>query len=498
MSAGDDRRADKRADGRADGRTGGAPLATATQVLMRIAPRYLPFADAASDQLPLGRLLRLALFQISVGMAMVLLTGTLNRVMIVEMSVPAWLVAVMVSLPVLFAPFRVLIGYRSDTHRSVLGWRRVPYIWFGSLMQFMGLSFMPFALMLLAKGGPDPAIAGQIGAALAFLLVGAGLHTTQTAGLALANDLAPNESRPRVVALLYVMLLLGMVISALLFGWLLADFSNERLIRVIQGAAALTMILNSVALWKQEPRNKALTAPDRERPSFRESWQAFAGGGRYSRLLVVVGLGTAAFTMQDVLLEPYGGEVLGLSVSQTTLLTALLAGGTLVGFALSARWLSRGLDPCRMAAAGLLVGLVAFSCVIFASPLESALLFRIGATLIGLGGGLFVVGTLTAAMDLADSEHGGLALGAWGAVQATATGVAIAAGGALRDTVAALAEQGLLGPALRETSVGYTVVYHLEIGLLFTTLAVIGPLVRLRRESRSRPDSRFGLAEFPG
>jgi len=474
------------------------PPVNLAQLLMRIAPKYLPFADAATPELPLKRLLRLSLFQISVGMAMVLLTGTLNRVMIVEMSVPAWIVAMMVSLPVLFAPFRVLIGYRSDNHRSVLGWRRVPYIWFGSLMQFMGLSFMPFALMLLAKGGADPSVAGQVGAALAFLLVGAGLHTTQTAGLALANDLAPEDSRPRVVALLYVMLLVGMVASALLFGWLLADFSNERLIRVIQGAAALTMILNSVALWKQEPRNKALTAADRDRPTFRESWQAFAEGGHYSRLLVVVGLGTAAFTMQDVLLEPYGGEVLGLSVSATTLLTALLAGGTLVGFALSARWLSRGLDPCRMAAIGLLVGLVAFSCVIFASPLESALLFRIGATLIGLGGGLFVVGTLTAAMDLADSEHGGLALGAWGAVQATATGIAVAAGGALRDTVSSLSEQGLLGEALQGPSIGYGFVYHLEIGLLFTTLAVIGPLVRLRRESRPRPDSRFGLSEFPG
>ncbi|KAA5605056.1 BCD family MFS transporter [Roseospira marina] len=484
--------------GSSDGPEAPPQPVTFAQVFMRIAPKYLPFADAATAELPLRRLLRLSLFQISVGMAMVLLTGTLNRVMIVEMGVPAWVVAVMISLPVLFAPLRVLIGYRSDNHRSVLGWRRVPYIWFGSLMQFMGLSFMPFALVLLAKGNGDAFMAGQIGAALAFLLVGAGLHTTQTAGLALANDLAPDETRPRVVALLYVMLLVGMGVSALMFGWLLDDFSNGRLIRVIQGAAVLTMVLNIIALWKQEARNKRLTDPGRERPSFKDSWRAFAGGGQYSRLLVAVGLGTAAFTMQDVLLEPYGGEVLGLSVSQTTLLTALLAGGNLVGFALSARWLSRGLDPCRMAAIGLLVGLVAFPCVIFSSPLGSPLLFRIGATLIGLGAGLFVVGTLTAAMELADSDHGGLALGAWGAVQATATGVAIAAGGAVRDVVSSLSEQGLLGEVLTGPSIGYGVVYHLEIGLLFTTLVVIGPLVRLRRESRSRPDSRFGLAEFPG
>ena len=91
---------------------------------MRLGPRLLPFADAATVELPLPRLLRLALFQVSVGMAVVLLTGTLNRVTVVELGVPAWLVSIMVSLPLLFAPFRALVGYRSDTHRSALGWRR--------------------------------------------------------------------------------------------------------------------------------------------------------------------------------------------------------------------------------------------------------------------------------------------------------------------------------------------------------------------------------------
>ena len=84
-------------------------------------PAYLPFADVVSDDLPLSRLLRLSLFQVSVGMALVLLVGTLNRVMIVELSVPASIVGIMLALPLIFAPFRALIGYRSDTHRCALG-----------------------------------------------------------------------------------------------------------------------------------------------------------------------------------------------------------------------------------------------------------------------------------------------------------------------------------------------------------------------------------------
>ena len=97
---------------------------------------------------------------------------------------------------------------------------------------------------------------------------------------------------------------------------------------------------------------------------------------------------------RDILLEPYGGEVLGLSVGATTALTALLAGGALVGFAIAARSSRRGGDPCRVAGFGALVGVIAFVTVILSGPLGSALIFRTGTVLIGLGGGMFAVGTL--------------------------------------------------------------------------------------------------------
>ncbi len=462
-----------------------------------LGPRFLPFADAATDTLPLSRLLRLSLFQVSVGMAIVLLNGTLNRVMVLELQVPAWLVALMVSLPLLFAPARALIGFQSDNHRSHLGWRRVPYIWFGTMAQFGGLAIMPFALLILSGDTHWPAWVAHLGAGLAFLLVGAGLHTTQTAGLALATDLAPKETRPRVVALLYVMLLVGMVVSSVAFALLLEDFSQLRLIQVIQGAAALTIVLNLTALWQQEARNPKRTAPDRARPSFRESWQAYLRCGNAGRLLLAIGLGTAGFSMQDILLEPYGGQILGLSVSATTGLTALLAGGMLAAFLFASRWLARGWDPVRLAGLGAVLGVFAFAAVLLAAPLDSALLFRIGTTLIGGGGGLFAVGTLIAAMDLADHVESGLALGAWGAVQATAAGVAIALGGALRDIVTTFAENGYLGPALTDPSTGYGVVYQLEIILLFAALAALGPLAR-RPGEHDRTPEKFGVPDFPG
>lgn len=466
-------------------------------VWTEIGPKFLPFADAASEQLPLSRLLRLSLFQLSVGMAITLLTGTLNRVMILELSVPAWLVAIMIALPLLFAPFRALIGHKSDTHRSILGWKRVPYIWFGTLMQYGGLAVMPFAILLLGKGDA-PFYAGHIATAIAFLLIGAGMHTTQTAGLALASDLAPAQTRPRVVALLYVMLLVGMVLSALIFSVLLANFDHIKLIRVIQAAAALTFLFNVVALWKQEARNPQATRSDVHRPTFKEAWQSFAAQTSTRRLLLAVGLGTLAFSMQDILLEPYGGEVLGLSVSHTTLLTALFACGTLVGFALSASKLSRGSDPYRYAALGLVVGIVGFSLVVFAGPLHSAFMFRAATVLIGFGSGLFAVCLLTATMNVADQAASGIALGAWGAVNATAAGIGLAAGGALRDVVTAMGEQGWFGQPITDPAFGYGAVYHLEIALLFATLIVLGPLVgHARRADKNQSNHSFGLAELP-
>jgi BCD family chlorophyll transporter-like MFS transporter len=475
----------------------------------RVGLRFLPFADAATVDLPLPRLLRLSLFQVSVGMALALLNGTLNRVMIVELAVPAWLVSLMIALPIAFAPLRALIGFRSDHHASALGWKRVPYIWFGSMMQFGGLAILPFALLVLTGGGHGPAWVGHAGAALAFLLIGAGLHTTQTAGLALATDLAAPEQRPRVVALLYVSLLLGMVGSGLLLGWLLQSFSHLRLVQVIQGAALVTMALNAIALWKQEARRPrgSVEAPEAV-PSFREAWRGFSAVPNARRLLWAVGLGTAAFSMQDILLEPFGGQILGLAVGQTSLVTAASAVGALLAYGLAAHRLKQGADPVRLAASGVLVGVLAFVAVIFSEPLHMQSLFFVGAVLIGLGGGLFGVSTLTQVMSLDSSELGsgsplenGLALGAWGAVQASAAGGAIAVGGLLRDGLSTLAAAGWLGPALDGPATGYSAVYHLEIALLFATLVALGPLVRRTAIAADAPravPAKFGLAEFPG
>jgi len=423
-----------------------------------LSTRWLPFADAATVDLPMARLLRLALFQVSVGMSVVLLNGTLNRIMVVELGQSAALVSLMVAIPLLLAPARALIGFRSDHHRSYLGWRRVPYLWFGTIAQFGGLAIMPFALIVMTEPHSGSAVIGPLATLLAFVLVGGGMHTTQTAGLALATDLATADNRPKVVALLYVMLLVGTIGASMLFAQLLVDFSYIRLIKVLQGAAVVTAVLNFIALWKQEPRQPNRTRHDQEHPDFWTVWREFTDQPRHRRLLLALALGTAGFSMQDILLEPYGAQILHFTVSQTTALTALLGGGMLLAFMFASRTLSRGTDPIRMAGMGALLGVFAFAIVILAGPMESPMLFRLGTGLIGLGGGLFSVGTMMSVMTLGTGDQAGLALGAWGAVQATAMGVAICLGGAVRDVVGLWSASGELGPVLSDQTVAYSAV----------------------------------------
>jgi BCD family chlorophyll transporter-like MFS transporter len=363
-------------------------------------------------------------------------------------------------------------------HVSALGLRRIPYIWKGTLCQFGGFAIMPFALLVLSGYGDAidaPRWIGLSAAALSFLLVGAGVHIVQTVGLALATDLVKEADQPKVVGLMYVMLLLGMVFSALVFGALLENYSPGRLIQVIQACAVLTVALNLTAMWKQETRSRARAqAMKAARPTpFGTAWAQLAQTKGMMRLLVVICLGTFGFGMADVLLEPYGGQALGMSVAETTKLTALFAGGTLVGFGLASRLLSGDMLPANLAMTGAAIGIPGFAAIIFASLGGGAVTFLAGIFLVGLGTGLFGHATLTATMRAAPKERIGLALGAWGAAQATSAGLGIALAGIVRDVVV-----GLQDPAGNAVHTPYNIVFSIEAISLAVAVLVIWPLAK--------------------
>ena len=469
--------------------------------IFKISKNILPFSDAGSANFSLFQLLRLSLFQISVGMATVMLAGTLNRVMIVELLVPASLVAIMIAIPVLIAPLRTFYGHKSDTYKSFIGWKRIPYMWFGSLFQFGGLAIMPFAIIILSGDQTvGPSWAGEVLVAIAFLFTGIGMHITQTVGLALAADRATKENRPRVVALLYFMFLFGMGISAVVIGILLADFSKLRLIQVVQGSAVLTLILNLVAVWRQEQIIINQQKNDKSEKFFL-SWKKFISDRKTNSLIWVVFWGTLAFSMQDVLLEPYGGQILGLSVSETTNLTGVWALGALLGLALAANNSKKTVSSVSNAMTALLIGIVGFSAIIFSSPMQFPFLYFLGTLFIGFGTGLFSVSLLIIAMALSSKTNlgSGFILGSWGAAQAIGAGLGIAVGGILRDVVNKIALSGYFGSTFENNSIGYIFVYHLEILFIFITLIVLGMLSQEinKRKIKDHAQKSFGLTEIP-
>ena len=209
------------------------------------------------------------------------------------------------------------------------------------------------------------------------------------------------------------------------------------------------------------------------------------------RLLTVIALGTAGFGMADVLLEPYGGQVLQMSVAQTTRLTVLLALGSLVGFGLASRWLGRGGKPLQVAAVGAATGVPAFVLILASAVLASVPMLIIATLAAGFGAGLFGHGTLTETMRTAPRDQIGLSLGAWGAVQTTAAGVAIAIGGMIRDAVLITPGSSAAGAE------AYVPVFALEAALLALTLVVAWPLLRQRLDKTDH-DTTFDVNSGAG
>jgi BCD family chlorophyll transporter-like MFS transporter len=152
----------------------------------------------------------------------------------------------------------------------------------------------------------------------------------------------------------------------------------------------------------------------------------------------------------------------------------------------------------RVSSAGAIVGISGFVMVIFASPLESTLIFAAGTAAIGFGAGLFAHATLTGCMQAAPEGQIGLTLGVWGAVTATAGGAAVALGGVIRDVISSLASAGVLGAGLDAPSTGYVGVYIVEIILLFMMLAVVGPLLRANDTVSSGPQHDAGRPSLVG
>jgi BCD family chlorophyll transporter-like MFS transporter len=436
------------------------------------------------------RLLRLSLFQLGLGFIVVVFNGALNRVLIAEEQIPAGIVGWLLSLGLFVAPARALMGFRSDREKQTFGYRRLPYAWYGTMLVFCGLSAAPFSLLLLSKASQlnsdVPFPVAVFFCTLIFLLYALGVHVGQTGYLALVTDLTPKHERSRAMVLLWIALIIGQIISAFAIGFFLEDFHPMKLVQVMQSASVIFLVLAVAAIWKQD---RPVTLEDDAEDFSSQVW-ALLSVRKMRLFFAMLFFGTLGLTAQDILLEPYGGQVLGMSVAATTRLTALWGVGMLVAMLIAWQAIPRLDSPLPVTLMGCLVGLAGFALITAASTAKSVVMFASGTMVVGIANGLFLISTLSLIAYLADIKTAGMYVGLWGLVQTSAAGLAALAGSNLRDAVARLT-----GDVAR----GYTIVYMSEMVLIVVALVFLMLIPREAFVASARGRSAFaGLTEVPG
>lgn len=436
------------------------------------------------------RLLRLSLFQLGLGFSVVVFTGALNRVLIAEEGIPAGIVGWLLSLGLFVAPVRALMGFRSDKEKKTFGYRRLPYAWFGVMFIFCALSAAPFSLLLLSKASQlnsnVPFSVAIFFCTLIFLLYAVGTHIGQTGYLALVTDLTPRHERSRAVVFLWVALIVGQIISSLVIGFFLQDFTPMKLIQVMQSGSVIFVVLGVVAIWKQD---KPVELEEDTDDFSSKIWTVLATN-KMKLFFAIVFFGTLGLTAQDILLEPYGGQVLGMSVTETTRLTAVWGIGMLIAMLIAWQVIPRLNSPLPVALVGCLVGLVGFGLITSASMSKSVAMFAGGAGVIGLASGMFLIATLSLIVHLADLKTAGMYVGMWGLVQTSAAGLGALVGSTMRDVVSR---------ATGNLAQGYTTVYLAEMALIGVAVVLLIVMPREAFVTRTKGTSAFAsLTDVPG
>ncbi len=408
--------------------------------------------------------LRLGLIHVAVAVSLVPITGVLNRIMIHELGLLASLVALLIVLPHLLAPMQPFIGQYSDEH-PILGYRRTPYIAVGLLLCIGGAVLTPFAALAMGSSFWP----GLAFAVAAFLLWGLGYNLAVVSYLSLASDLSSEQQRSRTIAVMWFMMIASVIVTAISTGRALDQYSPERLVQVFLACGVVALVLGAVGLVGLEPRiqseqgtgNRGQASPDRT--SARAAIAAVMSNPVARAFFVYLTLLLAAILGQDVLLEPFGAEAFGMSVRETTQLTATWGAATLIALLLQGLLLSRFLSKRAGATLGASVAALGFGLIALSGILNAQALFVPGIAVLGFGTGIATTTNLALMLDMTTPQSVGLFIGAWGVADAAARGLGNLLAGVVRD---------LAGLLLGNPVAGYITVFLLE-GLMLCVALVL-------------------------
>lgn len=383
---------------------------------------------------PLGwiGIVRLGLVQTALGAIVVLTTSTLNRLMVVELALPAILPGVLVALHYLIQVVRPRLGHGSDG-----GARRTPWIVGGMAVLASGGIGASVATAWMAT---DP-IAGIALAVISFCAIGVGVGSAGTALLVLLAKRVEERRRAAAATIVWMMMIAGFAVTAMAAGHLLDPFSPARLVAVTTGVALVAFVVALIAVWQVEGDAAPVArAVERTKPPFREALRQVWAEPQARRFTIFVFVSMLAYSAQDLILEPFAGTVFGMTPGESTRLAGVQHAGVFVGMLVVALTGSAGrgrfgtlrgwtIGGC-LASGIALVGLVGAA---FAGP---GWPLRESVFLLGLANGAFAVAAIGSMMELAGTgreSREGVRMGLWGAAQAVAFGLGDLVGTAASD-----------------------------------------------------------------
>ncbi len=432
-------------------------------------------------------IVRLGLVQACLGSIVVLTTSTLNRVMVVELALPALLPGFLVAMHYLVQVLRPRMGHGSDTGR-----RRTPWIVGG--MATLALGGVLAALATVWMGSDR--VAGIALAVPAFLMIGIGVSASGTSLLVLLAKRVAAPRRAAAATTVWLMMIAGFAVTSGVAGKLLDPYSPMRLIVVTAAVSVIALCVTLLALWRLEDEGAEIPSPAEPTvvaaPSFRTALAQVWSEPVARQFTVFIFLSMLAYSAQDLILEPFAGSVFGYTPGQSTQLSGVQHGGVLLGM-LAATLAGRGVSGRRfgslrawqvggcIGSALALLGLVAAGFVGTAWP------FKATVFMLGVANGAFSIAAIASMMRLAGEgreSREGVRMGMWGAAQAVAFGL-----GGLVGTGASDLARWLIGTPGQ----AYAAVFGFE-ALLFVGAAVLA--ARLGRVA-APPVSRAAAIE-PG
>ncbi len=405
--------------------------------------------------------IQLGLIHVAVAMTLVPINSTLNRVMIKELAVSATVVAILASLPYLFSPIQVAIGSFSDRH-PILGLRRTPYIVLGLLFCVIGVIISPWAAFQLADGNWVGILAGV----LAFLAWGMGYNLSAVSYLSLASELSGEKGRGKTIAVMWFMMIVSIILTAIGISRMVDPYSPEALRAAFRTVGLVALGVGLAGLAGLEPRSSSQEAIRSESFSVKQMAAAILKNRQATLFFWYLLLLLAAILGQDVLLEPFGAEAFGLTVTQTTRITSLWGGFVLLAIVIAG--LLEGRVPKKIVAQGGNLGALAgFLVILLSGVIHNLAVFYTGVTLLGIGTGLSTVANLALMFDLTLAGQVGLFIGAWGFSNSMSRLVGSVLGGVVRDVVGQVSGNALLG---------YLAVFGIESIMLVAAIIMLGSI----------------------